>query len=107
MLRRQTAASRVRERGTATHSAAGVIPAPTRTTGGGILRRRRSAGRATPVATRTQAVARMPLVARKGGEYMRCPALPPVRTAGRARRVRTPATDPGAPGQAGGSSEPL
>jgi hypothetical protein len=34
--------------------------------------RRRSAGRATPVATRIQAVARMALLARKGGEYKEC-----------------------------------
>src|SRR5690349_10851134 len=70
MFRMQTAASRRRERGTATHSAIGARPAPTSTTGRGILARRRTTGRATPVATRTQAVARMPLGARKGGEYM-------------------------------------
>ena len=73
MLRMQTPASRARERGTATHSAAGASPAPARTTGRGMRMRRRTTGRATPAATRTQAVARMPLVARKGGEYMRCP----------------------------------
>ena len=74
MLSTHTPASRARERGTATHSAAGARLAPPSTTAGGILTRRRRTGSATPVATRTQAVALMALRTRKGGEYMECPA---------------------------------
>src|SRR5438105_882736 len=90
MLSRTTATSRARERGTATHNATGGIPAPAKTTGRAVRRRRRRAGRATPVATRTQAVARMPLVTRKGGEYMGC--RPDVGTA-RQERVGGPAAE--------------
>src|ERR1700760_2015453 len=82
MFRMHTPASRARDRGVAMHSAAGARPAPARTAAGGIFRRLRKAGRGTPVATRTQAVARMPLVARKGGEYMECPRLARSRRSG-------------------------
>ena len=75
MFSTHTPASRARERGTATHSAAGASAAPPSTTAGGILSRRRRTGKATPVATRTQAVARMALLARKGGEYKECLTL--------------------------------
>jgi hypothetical protein len=61
MFRAQTATSRTRLRGTATHSATGALPAATTTTTGGNFTRRRATGAATPTATRVQAVALIPL----------------------------------------------
>src|ERR1700733_4286853 len=72
MLSAHSPMSRDRDRGIATHNAAGAKPAPASTTARGILARLRRTGRATPAATRTQAVARMPVGARKGGEYKSC-----------------------------------
>src|SRR6478672_3919923 len=57
----QTAASRVRVRGTATHSATGAAAAEAVTNGGGIRRRRRASGTATPTTTTPQAAARRAL----------------------------------------------
>ena len=71
MFSAQTATSRARLRGTATHSATGASADRSRAPpAAGSFSRRRSAGAATPAATRAQAVARMPLDARKGAEYM-------------------------------------
>ena len=60
---------------------------------GGSLSRRRRAGAATPAATRAQAAARMPLDARKGGEYM----VP-------AGRAQLPGARPPAAADQGGAS---
>ncbi len=70
ILRAQTATSRPRLRGIATHRATGARAALPSTAAGGSLIRRRSDGRATPAATRAQAVALIPLEARKRGQYM-------------------------------------
>src|SRR6478736_1063857 len=61
ICRAQTAASRERERRTATHSATGAAAAEAVTTGGGIRRRRRASGTATPTTTTHQAAARRAL----------------------------------------------
>src|SRR5579884_4037338 len=73
MFRTQTATSRARLRGRTTHSARGADQAAPSTTGGASLRRRRSAGAATPAASRLHAATRMPLRKRKAGEYMEGP----------------------------------
>src|SRR5436189_404736 len=57
----QTAASRPRERRTATDIATGAAAAEAVTTGGGIRRRRRASGTATPTTTTPQAAARRAL----------------------------------------------
>ena len=65
MFSAQTAASRVRLRGRATHSAIGDNAEGTITTACGSFSRLRTAGAATPAATRAHAVARIPLDTRK------------------------------------------
>jgi hypothetical protein len=69
MFRPHTAMSRTRERGIATHRASGATPEVPRTSTGRSFSRLRSAGAATPTATRAHAVARMALDVRKDRQY--------------------------------------
>ncbi len=65
MFSAQTATVRLRLGGAATHKAIGASAALANTAAGGVFRRRRSTGAATPAATRAQAIGLIALEQRK------------------------------------------